>query len=103
MRTNLPVTNVEYELREGSSIVSKTDLKGVITYVNPDFIEASGYTEKELLGQPHNLVRHPDMPVEAFDDSMADIETQQAVDRAGKEPSQGWRLLLGHRECHADL
>ncbi len=68
MRTNLPVNNVEYELREDSSIVSKTDLKGVITYVNPDFIEASGFTEKELIGQPHNLVRHPDMPVEAFDD-----------------------------------
>jgi methyl-accepting chemotaxis protein len=68
MRTNLPVTNVEYELKEGSSIVSKTDLKGLITYVNPDFLDASGFTEKELLGQPHNLVRHPDMPVEAFDD-----------------------------------
>ncbi|NOT20394.1 MAG: PAS domain-containing protein [Sideroxydans sp.] len=68
MRMNSPVTNVEYELKEGSSIVSKTDLKGLITYVNPDFIEASGFTEKELLGQPHNLVRHPDMPVEAFDD-----------------------------------
>ncbi len=68
MRTNLPVTNVEYELKEGSSIVSKTDPKGLITYVNPDFIEASGFTEKELLGHPHNLVRHPDMPVEAFDD-----------------------------------
>ncbi len=68
MRMNSPVTNVEYELKEGSSIVSKTDLKGLITYVNPDFIEASGFTEKELLGQPHNLVRHPDMPVEAFED-----------------------------------
>ncbi|MGB8516809.1 MAG: methyl-accepting chemotaxis protein [Gallionella sp.] len=68
MRTNMPVSNVEYELKEGSSIVSKTDLKGVITYVNPDFIEASGFAEKELMGQPHNLVRHPDMPVEAFDD-----------------------------------
>lgn len=68
MRTNMPVTNVEYELKEGSSIVSKTDLKGLITYVNPDFIEASGFTERELIGQPHNLVRHPDMPEEAFAD-----------------------------------
>ena len=68
MRNNLPVSNVEYELKEGSSIVSKTDLKGLIVYVNPDFIEASGFTESELLGQPHNLVRHPDMPVDAFDD-----------------------------------
>jgi methyl-accepting chemotaxis protein len=68
MRMNTPVTNVEYELREDSSIVSKTDLKGLITYVNPDFIEAAGFTEKELIGQPHNIVRHPDMPEEAFKD-----------------------------------
>ena len=68
MRNNLPVNNNEFVLRDDSSIVSKTDLKGLITYVNPDFIEASGFTEAELMGQPHNLVRHPDMPVEAFDD-----------------------------------
>ena len=74
MRMNTPITNVEYELREDSSIVSKTDLKGVITYVNPDFIEASGFTEKELLGQPHNILRHPDMPEEAFADMWATLK-----------------------------
>jgi methyl-accepting chemotaxis protein len=68
VRVNTPVSNVEYALREGSSIVSKTDLKGVITYANQDFIEASGYTEQELIGQPHNLVRHPDMPEQAYAD-----------------------------------
>jgi methyl-accepting chemotaxis protein len=68
MRRNLPVTDVEYELREDMSIVSKTDTKGRITFVNRDFIEASGYEESELVGQPHNLVRHPDMPEEAFAD-----------------------------------
>ena len=68
MRMNTPVTNVEWELREDSAIVSKTDTRGIITYVNADFIEASGFTEKELIGQPHNLVRHPDMPEEAFAD-----------------------------------
>ncbi|MBI5918944.1 MAG: Tar ligand binding domain-containing protein, partial [Nitrosomonadales bacterium] len=68
MRTNLPVSSIEYELREDVTIVSKTDTKGIITYVNADFIEASGYSEKELMGQPHNLVRHPDMPEEAFTD-----------------------------------
>ena len=68
MRTNLPITQQEYVLREGSSIVSRTDLKGRITYINDDFIEASGFTEAELIGQPHNLVRHPDMPEEAFAD-----------------------------------
>jgi PAS domain S-box-containing protein len=48
--------------------VSRTDLKGNITFVNADFVEASGFTEDELLGQSHNTVRHPDMPVEAYAD-----------------------------------
>nr|WP_188130059.1 PAS domain-containing methyl-accepting chemotaxis protein [Massilia mucilaginosa] len=64
----MPVTGIEYELREGQSIVSKTDTKGKITYVNASFIEVSGFTEDELIGKPHNLVRHPDMPAEAFAD-----------------------------------
>ncbi|WP_293779711.1 PAS domain-containing methyl-accepting chemotaxis protein [uncultured Oxalicibacterium sp.] len=68
MRTNLPVTNNEYVLSEGTSLVSKTDIKGRITYFNPAFVEASGFTEDELMGAPHNLVRHPDMPEEAFYD-----------------------------------
>jgi len=68
MRSNRPVTQRESPLREGMAIVSRTDLKGRITYVNDDFIEASGFTMDELIGQPHNLVRHPDMPEEAFAD-----------------------------------
>jgi methyl-accepting chemotaxis protein len=68
MRTNLPVSNNEVELRDDNIIVSKTDLKGQITYVNRDFLDISGYTEKELIGEPHNMVRHPDMPVEAYQD-----------------------------------
>ena len=68
MRNNTPVTNVEYDLKENAAIVSKTDTRGIITYVNSDFVEASGYSEKELIGQPHNLLRHPDMPAEAFAD-----------------------------------
>ena len=68
MRVNLPVTNKEYALRDDCMIVSNTDLKGLITYCNADFIEASGFIEDELLGQPHNLVRHPDMPPAAFAD-----------------------------------
>ena len=68
MRTNMPVTNVEREFRDGETIVSKTDLKGIITYVNPYFCEMSGYTEQESVGQPHNYIRHPDMPPEAFAD-----------------------------------
>ncbi len=68
MRVNMPVTNVEIQLREDTMIVSKTDLKGRITYINKDFIEISGFTEAELLDQPHNIIRHPDMPPEAFKD-----------------------------------
>jgi methyl-accepting chemotaxis protein len=68
MRTNLPVTNNEIQLSDTTLIVSKTDLKGRITYVNQDFLHISGFTEAELIGEPHNIVRHPDMPVEAFED-----------------------------------
>jgi aerotaxis receptor len=68
LRINLPVTGIEYPLRDGQSIVSKTDTKGRITYVNPAFIEVSGFTEQELIGKAHNVVRHPDMPPEAFAD-----------------------------------
>jgi methyl-accepting chemotaxis protein len=63
-----PVTNIEVELKDSSSIVSKTDLKGIITYINRDFLEISGFTEQELIGKNHNLVRHPDMPPAAFQD-----------------------------------
>ncbi len=68
MRVNLPVTNTEHYLPEGQTIVSKTDLKGRITYVNRPFIEISGFTEEELIGKAHNIVRHPDMPPVAFQD-----------------------------------
>lgn len=68
MRKNYPVTNNEVTLHDNSYIVSKTDLKGVITYVNREFIEISGFSEKELLGAPQNVVRHPDMPAIVFED-----------------------------------
>ena len=68
MKNNQPVTGQEYVLREGMTIVSRTDLKGRITYINPDFLEASGFEESELLGKAHNVVRHPDMPEDAFAD-----------------------------------
>lgn len=61
-------THVEQHLEPGKPIVTKTDLKGKITYANPAFVRISGFTEDELLGQPHNIVRHPDMPREAFED-----------------------------------
>jgi len=66
MKINHPVTNHEVQMRPGSVIVSKTDLKGAITYINQDFIDISGFSEVELMGKNHNIVRHPDMPPEAF-------------------------------------
>ncbi|HEX8979627.1 MAG TPA: methyl-accepting chemotaxis protein [Parasulfuritortus sp.] len=68
MRTNLPVSGIERTMRDGEFIVSRTDPRGIITYINPYFLEISGFSEAELLGAPHNIVRHPDMPAEAFED-----------------------------------
>ncbi len=54
------------EMKENDFIVSKTDLKGRITYVNKIFMEMGEYSEKELLGKPHSIIRHPDMPKAVF-------------------------------------
>jgi len=67
MRVMLPVTNHENEsMTDDEWICSKTDMEGVITYANDVFSRIAGYSAKELLGQPHNIVRHPDMPCIAF-------------------------------------
>ncbi|MBK8524029.1 MAG: PAS domain-containing protein [Betaproteobacteria bacterium] len=66
MKVNLPVTQVEVPFPKGRYIVSRTDLKGSITYANDTFIEISGFTREEVLGKNHNLVRHPDMLPGAF-------------------------------------
>lgn len=68
MRKNLPVTTNEKSVNDGDILISKTDLKGIITYASHDFINLSGFTEDELVGSPHNLVRHPDMPEWVFED-----------------------------------
>ncbi|MEA3228058.1 MAG: PAS domain-containing protein [Campylobacterota bacterium] len=59
-------TDNEIKLSATKHIVSKTDDKGIIEYGNDYFVEISGYTEAELLGQPHSIVRHPDMPKVVF-------------------------------------
>lgn len=66
MKRAVTPTNTERVMREEDFIVSKTDLKGRITYGNRIFIEFSGYTEQELLGAQHNIIRHPDMPRAVF-------------------------------------
>ena len=75
MRANLPVTQSEYPFPSGRALVSTTDLQGRLLYCNPAFIEVSGFVREELLGQPHNLIRHPDMPEEAFRDMWETISS----------------------------
>lgn len=75
--------DTEFFVKESSFLVSKTDLKGIITYANSVFIEISGYSEEELLHKPHSLVRHPDMPKVAYQGLWDTIQ-------AGKE----WRGIV---------
>lgn len=74
MRTNLPVTQREFPFPEGRALVSTTDLKGRIQHCNDVFVAVSGFDRDELIGKPHNLIRHPDMPEEAFRDLWATIQ-----------------------------
>ena len=66
MKLNLPVSGRQVPVQAQTNILSTTDLKGALTYVNPEFIDISGFAEDELIGRNHNLVRHPDMPPAAF-------------------------------------
>ncbi|MGO3057701.1 MAG: PAS domain-containing protein, partial [Halomonas sp.] len=91
MRNNQPISQREVELKENDFLVSRTDLKGRITYTNPAFIEISGYTHDELIGAPHNLVRHPDMPPAAFENFW---QTVQGGDT--------WRGLVKNRCKNGD-
>ena len=67
MKTNLPVTQTEVRIPKGRYIVSRTDLKGIATYVNDTFVTVSGFSRDELIGKNHNVVRHPDMLPGAFE------------------------------------
>ena len=74
MRTNMPITDRRIKAKPGQDLVTKTDLQGRITYVNQGFIDISGYSEQELIGENHNVVRHPDMPQAAFADLWATLK-----------------------------
>ncbi|MCL2658309.1 MAG: methyl-accepting chemotaxis protein [Betaproteobacteria bacterium] len=75
MKINLPITDIEHFFSASKPIVSKTDAKGIITYANESFIAISGFSRDELIGKNHNIVRHPDMPPEAFADLWNTIKT----------------------------
>ena len=91
MRNNQPVTGQEHVLPANATLVSVTDVKGRIVYCNPTFIQASGFMREELLGQAHNIIRHPDMPGEAFRDLWATLES-------GKP----WRGVVKNRRKNGD-
>ena len=91
MRINLPVTQHEYEFPGQETLLSTTDLQSHITYANAAFIHTSGYALDELLGQPHNIVRHPDMPEEAYADMWRSL-------KAG----QSWTALVKNRRIDGD-
>ncbi|TCL05515.1 methyl-accepting chemotaxis protein [Sodalis ligni] len=91
MRSNLPVTQNEYILPDDATLMSVTDTQSHITYANAAFIQASGYQPNELLGQPHNIVRHPDMPSQAFADLWKTIQ-------AGRS----WTALVKNRRKNGD-
>jgi len=65
----------EIVLNKDTMIVSETDEKGIIIYANADFCTIAGYTKEELIGQPHNKVRHSDMPRAAFEDLWKTIKS----------------------------
>jgi len=74
MKINLPVTQKELHLPDDCIILSTTDAKGQITYVNDEFIKYSGFCEEDLLGKSHNIIRHPDMPPQAFENLWSTIK-----------------------------
>ncbi|CAB3653808.1 hypothetical protein LMG3441_00187 [Achromobacter kerstersii] len=74
MRNNQPVYDKEYTLHDEQYLISRTDARGRIIYANPAFVEVSGFTREELVGAAHNIVRHPDMPEDAFADLWRTIQ-----------------------------
>ncbi|MFZ2405467.1 MAG: methyl-accepting chemotaxis protein [Methylobacter sp.] len=75
MKINQPVTQNEVHFSEHDKLVSTTNLKGIITSVSPAFVDISGFTEQELVGQSHNVVRHPDMPPQAFESLWSTVKS----------------------------
>ena len=92
MKNNQPVTQREVPFPPNSYLVSRTDLKGTITYANDAFVNISGFSHAELIGSNHNLVRHPDMPEAVFRDLWATI-------KAGLP----WRGLIKNRCKNGDF
>ncbi len=91
MRTNLPVTQREFDYPADATLMSTTDIQSHITYANAAFIAVSGFARDDILGQPHSIVRHPDMPAQAFADMWRTL-------KAGKS----WTALVKNRRMNGD-
>ena len=91
MRRNFPVTQREVAFPADRQLITTTNLKGVITDVNDDFVQVAGFAREELLGQAHNIIRHPDMPQGAFADLWQSI-------KAGKS----WKGIVKNRCKNGD-
>ncbi|MES2880275.1 MAG: methyl-accepting chemotaxis protein [Pseudomonadota bacterium] len=91
MRNNQPVTQRDYPFADSVTLMSTTDSQSNITYANEAFIEVSGFSRDEIMGQPHNLVRHPDMPAQAFADMWATLKT-----------GESWTALVKNRRKNGD-
>jgi aerotaxis receptor len=91
MRSNQPVSQREYRIPDNATLMSTTDAESRITCANAAFVEASGFSHDQLMGQPHNIVRHPDMPPEAFADMWTTLK--------GGEP---WTALVKNRRQNGD-
>jgi aerotaxis receptor len=74
VRKNLPVTDTEKTFSKTQKLISATDLRGKILHCNDAFVEVSGFSRDELIGQPHNIVRHPDMPPEAYENMWSHLK-----------------------------
>ncbi|THF64134.1 methyl-accepting chemotaxis protein [Pseudothauera rhizosphaerae] len=92
MKINQPVTSTEVPFPSGTYLVSRTDLKGVITEANDAFVDIAGFSRAELIGASHNVVRHPDMPPQAFEDLWRTV-------KAGRP----WRGLVKNRCKNGDF
>lgn len=91
MRVNLPVTQHEIIYPDHYRLITTTDLQGNITFANDDFVQVSGFKREELLGQAHNLIRHPDMPPAAFADMWKTIQS-----------GRSWKGLVKNRCKNGD-
>lgn len=91
MRNNQPVTQQEFDYADDATLMSVTDTQSHITYANAAFIAVSGFDREEIIGQPHNMVRHPDMPKEAFADMWRTLKG-----------GESWSALVKNRRKNGD-